>query len=166
MSKKIIWTSKSRVALFDGLVERFGPYAKWEGRGPSDSNPSGHPGEGKLAEFDAWCDGFAKAVGANSGAAVRMQIGFAIPDGIVSKTYPEWQYPTKIIGAALLCGFITAEDAVKSLTNQPTEYAEGRRITSPAFAAPLRAALSVLNKGRFDGGDCYEESPCTDLQRQ
>jgi hypothetical protein len=68
--KTTIWTPTVRRSLYELLVLRFGPHAKWE-------LPK-TPGNGRREEFDAFCASFANAVGAKSGLAVLQQIAFAV----------------------------------------------------------------------------------------
>jgi hypothetical protein len=61
-----IWTGDARRLLYRRLVELFGPFAEWKGT----QSPGGDQDE----TFNQFCDDYARAVGAKSGGAVKMQI--------------------------------------------------------------------------------------------
>jgi hypothetical protein len=71
MPPKKIWTKTARQLLFETLVARFEPLAKWEKRTS--------PGNGLDQAYDEFCTAFAAVVGVKSGAAVKQQIHFAMP---------------------------------------------------------------------------------------
>ena len=94
-----IWTGEVRRVLYQRLVQLFGPYRDWK--------KTSSPGGKHDAEFDEFCDAFAKAVGAQSGTAVKHQIRFAMPESERGSTW-ERQAQTAILNkaAALEAGFI------------------------------------------------------------
>lgn len=59
-----VWTADVRRFLYRRLVKEFGPFDRWE--------KTSSPGHGLDQKFDEFCEAFAKAVGANSGKAVRI----------------------------------------------------------------------------------------------
>jgi hypothetical protein len=94
-----IWTGDARRLLYGRLVKLFGPYDQWK--------KTSSPGGGKDTEFDEFCDGFAKVVGANSGDAVKHQVRFALPETQSGSTWGG-QKQNAILNkaAALEAGFI------------------------------------------------------------
>ena len=94
-----IWTGDVRRVLYRRLVQKFGPSWDWK--------KSGAPGGELDAEFEEFCDVFARAVGAASASAVQMQIRFAMPESEQGSTWGR-QAQTAILNkaAALEAGFI------------------------------------------------------------
>ena len=94
-----IWTGDVRRVLYKRLVKEFGPLDKWE--------KTNSPGRNLDQQFDEFCDVFAKAVGAKSGEAVRIQIRFAMPETAKGSSWGR-QVQTAILNkaAALEAGFI------------------------------------------------------------
>lgn len=94
-----IWTGNVRRVLYQRLVREFGPSDQWE--------KTSSPGRGRDKAFDAFCAAFAVAVGAKSGAAVKHQIRFAMPESERGSTWDR-QVQTAILNkaAALEMGFI------------------------------------------------------------
>ena len=75
-----VWTPIARASLFETVVRKFGPYSEWEG--------THRPGRGLNKAYLKFTEDFAGLVGANSGAAVREQVNWAIP---VLETDNEWE---------------------------------------------------------------------------
>jgi hypothetical protein len=94
-----IWTGDIRRVLYRRLIQRFGPYERW-----AKSNSSGGEHD---KDFDDFCADFARAIGAKSGDAVKMQIRFAMPESPSGSTW-ERHAQTAILNkaAALEAGFI------------------------------------------------------------
>ena len=65
-----IWTNAARELLFERLVRLFGPAKDW--------TSLSSPGRGFNDTFDEFCKAFARAIGAASGDAVKIQIRHAI----------------------------------------------------------------------------------------
>ena len=57
-----IWTMDVRRVVYKRLVQKFGPYDVWE--------KTSSPGRNLDAEFEKFCEEFARVVGAKSGKAV------------------------------------------------------------------------------------------------
>jgi len=70
-TRTTIWTLTTRLALFEQLVERFGPYATWE--------MAKCPSKKRRSEYQKFLATFASAVGAKSWKAVDHQISFVFP---------------------------------------------------------------------------------------
>ena len=87
------------------------------------------PGRELDAEFDSFCEIFAKAVGAKSGDAVKHQIRFALPETERGSTWGR-QAQTAILNkaAALEAGFIKDSQL-------PDLLAVGRSGATPISAA-------------------------------
>jgi hypothetical protein len=98
-----IWTRAARDLLFQSLVKRFGPYSGWE--------KTSSPGRGLDAEFDEFCEAFAKSVEAKSGDAVKHQIRFGSPVTNAS-TWKDGHVRTAILAlaSAFEAGFINNAD--------------------------------------------------------
>jgi hypothetical protein len=64
-----IWTIELTLLLYREIMKRFGPHRLW---GPA-SFPAVSPGA-----YDDFCEDFARAHGAKSSDAVKMQVGWAI----------------------------------------------------------------------------------------
>jgi hypothetical protein len=94
-----IWTGEVRRVLYRRLVQQFGPYRGWK--------KTNSPGGTLDTKFDQFCDTFAKAVGAQSGNAVKHQIRFAMPESERGSTWGR-HAQTAILNkaAALEAGFI------------------------------------------------------------
>lgn len=92
-----VWTGDVRRVLYKRLVQQFGPSEKWK--------KTSSPGRGLDQEFERFCEAFAIVVGAESAAAVKHQIRFAMPE-----TKSNWgrQVQTAVLNkaAALEMGFI------------------------------------------------------------
>jgi hypothetical protein len=95
-----IWTGDVRRVLYKRLVKEFGALDRWE--------KTNSPGRGLDGKFDQFCDAFAKAVGANSADAVKIQIRFAMPETSQGSTWEGGQVQAAIVNkaAALEAGFI------------------------------------------------------------
>jgi hypothetical protein len=95
-----IWTGDVRRVLYQRLVELFGPLSQWQ--------RTNTPGGKQDAEFDQFCEDFARVVGANSAEAVRMQIRYAMPETDSGSIWEEGRARTAILNkaAALEAGFI------------------------------------------------------------
>ena len=110
-----VWTGEARRLLYRRLVTLFGPLRNWR--------KSHSPGGTLDEDFVNFCEAYALAVGAKSGAAVKHQIRFAMPQ---SKSGSAWgrQSQTAILNkaAALEAGFI--EDS-----HLPDLLAVGRETT-------------------------------------
>lgn len=95
-----IWTGDARRLLYGRLVAQFGALDTWTG--------SSSPGRGLDQKFDQFCEDFARAVGANSGDAVKIQIRFAMPESAHGSDWDQGHARTAILNkaAALEAGFI------------------------------------------------------------
>ena len=95
-----IWTGDIRRVLYRRLVRQFGLSDRWK--------KTSSPSRGHDADFELFCEAFAKAVGAKSGAAVNHQIRFSMPE---TKRGSKWDRhaQTAILNkaAALEAGFIS-----------------------------------------------------------
>ena len=94
-----IWTGDVRRVLYRRLVQRFGPYRQWKKKSS--------PGAEYDADFEDFCQAFARAVGAKSGKAVQHQIRSAMPETERGSSWGR-QAQTAILNkaAALEAGFI------------------------------------------------------------
>jgi hypothetical protein len=96
-----IWTATVHRLLYARVVKLFGAYDKWEKKTS--------PGRGLDADYTAFCEAFAKVVGANSGEAVKHQIAFALPSTSNGSTWSRDHHAQVAIlnkAAALEEGFI------------------------------------------------------------
>ena len=73
-----VWTPSVRRSLYEQLVNRFGAHSTWE-------TPRS-PGHGRDEAFDAFCTDYAKAIGAHSSGAVKMQILYGTPNGLTRRS--------------------------------------------------------------------------------
>ncbi len=94
-----IWTGDVRRVLYTRLVEKFGSLDIWTGT----SSPGGKHED----EFVAFCEDFARVVGAKS-EAVKHQIRFAMPESSSGSVWEEGHARSAILNkaAALEAGFI------------------------------------------------------------
>ena len=94
-----IWTGDVRRVLYKRLVQLFGPSDTWE--------KAGSPGRGLDADFDEFCEVYARAVGSKYPYAFKLQIRFAMPETEHGSTWDR-HAQTAILNkaAALEAGFI------------------------------------------------------------
>lgn len=101
-----IWTRAARDLLYEALVTRFGAHATWEN--------GAWPSAARRREFDEFCDEFAKLVGAKSGAAVKVQIGWGCgTTGEVGERHWDSSHSRNFVlnmASAFEAGFVTHED--------------------------------------------------------
>ncbi len=116
MASDPIWTGEVRRVLYSQLVKKFGPLDDWTG--------SSSPGRDLDREFDQFCDDFARAIGAETGKAVKHQIRFAMPKSPKGSTWEEGHARSAILNkaAALEASFIKN----KHLPNLTAVGREGR----------------------------------------
>ena len=99
--KKTIWTAVAHELLYQELVKQFGPARLWV--------TSARPGRNLDKKFVAFCESFAKLVGANSSRAVEQQIAYARMMS-VSKNPDIMRQLVLNKAAALHAGFIRQRD--------------------------------------------------------
>ena len=98
--KPRVWNQTKRKALYEALVEKFGPNSTWETKF--------RPGYGRDKEYLNFLSDAAGFLGANSGHAVETQISWALADRISQPRSLVWAVFNMV--AAFDAGFIEEQN--------------------------------------------------------